>query len=314
MFLLAFAISATLTVTSCKKSSNIESPSIEAPEADDTFASYYKEDVEDETQIDPIGYEPESVTVTFTSAGGQAVAGDGDGSCSSAFKYVDYYKIGTAPVVLSLVTTDMSAVTGITNTNSKTGTSGDNSIIFTDKTNGVDTNHYSVKIAASSADFKQGSAKMAIAYTDKKGAAKVKNVTVKCVGKNASGKIFGTQAWGLMKEGVSSGNLTATGTTITVSGSTGAKNIASNYTPASGDVLVFSSALRGIVDSVIMKKDTATVSGTWHSKKYKIYTTMWNATDCKSTRQRFSQTLEVADFATKLYAKDKVTAATKFIQ
>ena len=303
------------SVVACKKGADAESPSIEKTEAADDYSNYDSEELQPETQVDEFYDAEAAATVTFTSAGGQAATSDGDGSCSSAFKYADYYKIGTTPVVLSLVTTGMSSITSITNMNSKTGVSpGAASIVFSSKTNGVDTNHYSVSIAASTADFRQGSAKMSIVYVDGKGVTKTKNVTIKCVGLNASGKIFGTQAWGLMYEGVSSGNLTAAGTTITVSGATSTKDIASNFTPAVGDVLVFSSSIRGVIDSVVMKKDTATIAGIWHSKKYKIYTTQWNVKDCKSSRTKKGQTLEVADFATKLYSKDGTTAATKFVR
>lgn len=290
-----------------------------------------------DTQVDEI-YESEvgtpSVTIG-TSGVTLATDADGDASCAATptFKYKDQYIVGTAGSTLSLTLGASCIVDSIVNTNSKSGKNATDAdaakiggkLVFSDLSNSTTpSTAVTVKLAQAEAGFKTGSAKMTVymrvklkdtssTYTEKKS----KSVTVKVVGKNASNKLYGTNAWGLLASGVSTANLTAAGTTID----------SASFVPTKGDVIIFGAdKFRGVIDSV-----SAPTTSTKNGIKYKFYYTAWNAkADCKSSRARksvskYAYTFKpsgviaptnstVTDYPAIFLGPDGSTKATKFVR
>lgn len=245
-------------------------------------------------QEDPI-FESEAGTPTVTFAGGtKATDADGDGICTT-FKYKDAYKVGTDGSTLTLTLSSSAIIDSITNENTSTGaaaaaaavTKVGGHLLFSDVSNtATATTTATVKLATENNGFRAGSAKMVVymrvkakdtstTYT----VAKKKAVTIKCVGLDGTGYIFGTQAWGFNKEsasGLGSG-YDATPTAID-----------SNYVPALGDILTFGGATgkqKAFISSTPIKTAmTTSASSIAKGDKYAFEYIIWNAS-CKSSRK-----------------------------
>lgn len=260
---------------SCKKASADENGAqIEA--ADNLDNSTISEE-DFEMQEDPLPYEPEAVTVTVT-GGTKPTDSDADGGGSTIkAAFAKAIGINATTVTLNLAFDKNVNIQSIKNENTKTGTgdiTGSNAvgqrITFSDVTMGSDSMHWTVKIAASDT-FRLGSAKMQIKYTELNTklvpTAKVKNVTVYCIGKNSSGKYFGSQAWGYAYEGGNSARYTGTPVAID-----------SNFVPAVGDLLTTSSgAQRAIITGVTEGAAPTTTSQIAKGLKYTCNYVIWNA-------------------------------------
>lgn len=274
--LVLFATSA--LVVSCNKDSFTASA---IPETQDRFSSDADENIVEETfdmQEDKF-YDPEAVTVTIT-GGTLAANSDANGGCTTIKEsFAKAIKVSSAAVTLNLAFDKNVGITGISNTNSKTGVTGTNAegqkLVFGTPAMGADSMHWTVTITASDT-FRLASAKMTIAYTELSSKAiptpKTKNVTVPCIGANSSG-LFGTQSWGYAYEGGTK-SLTATPTAID-----------SNWIPTVGDMVCFGTAKRGHVISV----ETPVAAGTSAAAiakgaKHKFRYVIWDAT-CKGSRK-----------------------------
>jgi hypothetical protein len=274
--LVLFATSA--LVVSCNKDSFTGSA---IPETQDRFSNDADENIVEETfemQEDEF-YDPEAVTVNVTGPT-KALDSDANGGCTTVKEsFKKAFKVSGSPVTLNLAFDKNVGITGITNTNTKTGATGTNGagqkLVFGTPAMGADSMHWTVTITASDT-FRLFSAKMTIAYTELSSkmipTAKTKNVTVPCVGENSNG-LFATQSWGYAYEGGTK-SLTATPTAID-----------SNWIPAVGDMVCFGSQKRGHIISV----ETPVAAGTSAAAiakgaKHKFRYVIWDAT-CKGSRK-----------------------------
>lgn len=281
LFVLAAFTLLLVFAQSCKKASAEDNTvQSEASANFDQVDNSFTEESATEIETDPIGYEPEALSITLGTLTRCAESEDASANCTT-FKYspatgeksakVGY---GANSINVSLTFAELqigaSRVDSIVNTNSSTGKYATaekvakvgGRLVVSNVTEGVDSLHYSFKLAASTDLFRAGSAACKV-YWHIGSVIKSKTVTIKCIGINENVNTFGTQKWGWEFYGGAANKYTAAGTTID-----------STYVPAIRDGLRFGSDKIAIIDSLISTTAPVTTSqiakGTKYVVRYKI--------------------------------------------
>lgn len=286
---------------SCTKNSTIENPSISSASdyelVDNASEEFEAPDIDALT--DPIGYEPEALTVTVGTLTRATATEDAAANCD-AFKYAPVGKDASAKVghgansvTVSLVLAGLPAgssdIDSIVNTNSSTGAYAEEAkwkkvgsrLNISQVTKGVDSLHYTFKLDAASDTFRAGSCAAKIYYRVTKAGVttgKYKTVTIKCVGVNENVNTFGTQKWGYELWGGSPSKYTAEGTAFPTF--VGADS--TRYVPAVGDVLRFGSDKRALLTQIISTTAPVTAAQILKGTKYVLQYRIMDPT-CKST-------------------------------
>lgn len=248
---------------------------------------------------DPIGYEPDALTVTVGTLTRATATEDQAANCD-AFKYAPVGKDASVKVgyggnaidvaiTLAGLPIGSSDIDSIVNTNSSTGKYAEDAkvakvggrLVISNVTKGVDSLHYTFKLAASVDTFRAGSCAAKIYYRVTKAGvttAKYKTVTIKCVGVNGNVNTFGTQKWGYELWGGNASKYTAEGTAFP----TFVAPDTVRYVPAVGDVLRFGSDKRALVTAIISTTAPVTAAQILKGTKYVLQYKIMDPT-CKST-------------------------------
>ena len=319
---------------SCKKASAEDNVATEQQasanfdDVDNASQDFEAPDIDELT--DPIPYEPEALTVTVGTLTRATASEDAAANCD-AFKYAPAGKEASAKVgyggnsinvaiTLAGLPAGSSDIDSIVNVNSSTGAYAEAAkvekvggrLVISDVTKGVDSLHYTFKLAASVDTFRAGSCAAKIYWRVTKNGvvtAKYKTVTIKCVGVNENVNTFGTQKWGYELWGGINSKYSAEGTAFP----TFVGGDSTRYVPAVGDVLRFGSDKRALVTAIISTTAPVTaaqiVKGTKYVMQYKIMDPT-----CKSTTKVAKLTYYDHLPATQTIAIAGGTAAlTKFV-
>lgn len=292
------ALFLTLLAFSCTKNNDAQTqgePKQEFYDGDEYDQGLVVEEPEGIEEPDPIDYEDEAATkiISFQSEGKIAVDGDSESGCST-FKYKDYLKIGQSDEGNQ---TEIHFT--ISQPDSIISVSVSKPAITVSEMSITDPTHFSIMASAISDTFKTAS----IRFTFMTSTSKFVSKTIKCIGQNAVGDIYGTAMWGRRKERIGLGKNQGTdlnGDAITLN---------SSYIPEVGDILYYGNNTEKktgvIVTSPVLKAATRTKGA---ARKFKIVE--WNA---RCNARKTTKSITMYD-PTQIKSADGTTLATKYFR
>lgn len=259
----------------------IEEPSVDVPD-----------EIED--------YDDEGTMKIESISGPKASAFEVSSWCQIPFKYSGFFTVGKQANAVTL-TVNLSKYDSLLTAVSV----NHDSLIEVSNLSRVDDTHYTFSCSTKSHLFTAKSIKFTFTSSRSvNGTPKTFKKSIKMVGVNQLGNIYGTQLWGLNTLGVSQITPSSAGTAID-----------STYVPTLGDIIFFDhDEQRGVVTTAPEIVTTSASLLAKRGKKYKFQITQYNVR-CKSARTIKKYSLYAADFkptSAKFLNPNKEMIATKY--